>query len=453
MADRPAAVEKAGLEHISDGERHGSPGRVFTLWFGANLTVADFVVGWLVVQPGIGLSVQQAIPVLLLGNVLAGLVLGLSAAMGPKLGYPQMMSSRGSFGRRGNYLFGGLNWISTIGWFTVNTILGVEALQVVYPPLNFFAAAAALVAIQVLVAVYGHDFIHLFEKWMSVLLGVLFALVFVLALNYRTGGPSVPSAPGWLPPLAPAGIALAVVFSYLMSWSPYASDYSRYLPSSSPGRRVALYAMAGGALASFGVEVVGAFVGSSTQGVSYFQGLYALSGWLGPVSILAIVLGVFAANALNLYTNSLSALVLDVKAKRWVTVVAGGVVGALLSFAGQENFAANFENFLLVLDYWIMPWLGVVLVDYFVLRTTDVGRVANPLGWDWKALVAYFAAVLISVPYMVPALNLGYPFGSLAYLFGGADFSYFISFGLACLLTVALRMTGRGSVPPARLTA
>ncbi|HKT22773.1 MAG TPA: cytosine permease, partial [Nitrososphaerales archaeon] len=164
MADRPAAVEKAGLEHISDGERHGSPGRVFTLWFGANLTVADFVVGWLVVQPGIGLSVQQAIPVLLLGNVLAGLVLGLSAAMGPKLGYPQMMSSRGSFGRRGNYLFGGLNWISTIGWFTVNTILGVEALQVVYPPLNFFAAAAALVAIQVLVAVYGHDFIHLFEK-------------------------------------------------------------------------------------------------------------------------------------------------------------------------------------------------------------------------------------------------------------------------------------------------
>lgn len=439
MPDRPVEVEQAGIEHIPEDQRHGAPGRVFTLWFAANLTVADYVIGVLTVQV-FGLTVLQALPVLAIGNLLAGLALGLSAAMGPKLGFPQMLSSRSSFGRRGNYLFGGLNWISTVGWFTVNTILGVEAAQTVFPGLNFYAIATALVAVQIVVAVYGHDFIQLFEKAMSVLLALLFFGIFVLtiprlneALSFVPSGGS-PAAPS----LGMLGVVLAVSFSYLMSWSPYASDYTRYLPSSTPGRKVAFYALAGGAGASFAVEVIGALVGSLTSGLG-FGGLYGLAGQFGPIAILAIILGAMAANALNIYTNSLSALVLDVRTKRWVAVVVGGIVGLALSFAGQVNFELNFENFLLVLDYWIMPWLGIVLVDYYVSRRTSVQSSADARGLDVKVLAAYLVAVLLSVPFMVPALHLGYPFGALAYLFGGADFSYFISFLVAAGLTYLLR--------------
>ncbi|MDG6910363.1 MAG: cytosine permease, partial [Nitrososphaerota archaeon] len=128
-------------------------------------------------------------------------------------------------------------------------------------------------------------------------------------------------------------------------------------------------------------------------------------------------------------------------------VAVGSAVRLALALYGSANFEVNFENFLLVLDYWITPWLGVVLVDYFVLRRTGVERTANPLGWDGRALAAYLVAVAVSVPFMVPALSLGYPFGSLAFLFGGADFSYFISFGAACLLTFALRRTQRPAGP------
>ena len=448
MPDRPAGVEKVGIEHTSTESRHGSPGRVFTLWFAANLTIADYVVGVLSVE-SFGLTVSQALPVLLLGNVLGGAVLGLSAAMGPRLGFPQMMSSRASFGRRGNYLFGGLNWLSTVGWFTVNTILGVYALQVVWPGLNYYVVASVLVAAQVLIAVFGHDFIHLFEKYMAVALGVLFLGVFIAALGANRGELqfAIPAYSGV--DVGAVGVVLASSFSYIMSWSPYASDYSRYLPEGTSAKRVALFATAGGAMASFAVEVIGAAVGTLAPTANLFEGLYHITGSFGPFAIAAVLLGAVAANALNIYTNSLSALVLDVRAKRWVAVLAGGAVGLALSLYGGYNFVDNFESFLLVLDYWITPWLGVVLVDYFVIRRTDVGKVANPLGWDWKAFTAYFAAVLVSVPYMVPALSLGFPFGSLAYLFGGADFSYFVSFGLACLLTVALRMTGRGPAPSA----
>ena len=60
------------------------------------------------------------------------------------------------------------------------------------------------------------------------------------------------------------------------------------------------------------------------------------------------------------------------------------------------------------------------------------------------ALAAYVAAVIVSVPFMVP-LNpisgqpLGSPFGALSSVFGGADFSYFISFGVAVVLMYILR--------------
>jgi purine-cytosine permease-like protein len=88
-----------------------------------------------------------------------------------------------------------------------------------------------------------------------------------------------------------------------------------------------------------------------------------------------------------------------------------------------------------------------VLVDYFVLRRTTVESSANPMMWDRWALLSYFVGVLVSVPYMVPALPLGFPFGSLAYLFGGADFSYFVSFVVAGVLTFALKGVRLGRSP------
>ena len=456
MSDRPVEVEKTGIEHVADEKRHGSPGRVFTLWFAANLTIADYVIGALCVLPspsyGFGLTVSQAIPILLVGNLLGGLFVGLAAAMGPSLGFPQMMSSRASFGRLGNYLPGALNWISTVGWFTVNTILAVFALQVIFPGANFLAGAAAYVVIQAVIAIYGHDFIHLFEKAMSVILGVLFLAIFVTTI------PNLPAAFAYVPAGATGALSLGAVgtvlvscFSYLMSWSPYASDYSRYLPRSAPKARILLFALVGGALSSFAVEVVGALVGSIAplqSESSYFGGLNSAVGAFGWLAMLTLILGAFAADALNLYTNSLSALVLDVKASRWKTVAAGGAVGFVIAAVVGEQFEPFYESFLLLLSYWIMPWLAIVIVDFFVARSTTVEGTERPKRVDGGALLVYAASVMVSAPFMVPALSLGFPVGSLAYLFGGADFSYFVSFAAAAVLTYLLRSRSRNRARP-----
>ena len=442
MADSPAKVETFGIEHIPDGARHGSPNRTFTLWFAANLTIADYVIGVLSTTV-FGLRVAEAVPVLVLGNLLGGLFLGLSAAMGPKLGFPQMFSSRASFGAKGNYPLGAFNWVSTVGWFTVNTILGTEAVQAVFPSANFALVATLMVLVQVAVAVYGHDFIQLFERVMSAVLGLLFLFVFLLTLPHlgQVLGPSTALYPTTAS-LGTLAAVFAISFSYIMSWSPYASDYSRYLPASTSGRRVALYALAGGGLASLAVEVIGALVGA-TNGISTIGGLYTFAGGFGWVAMLAIVLGGMAANALNIYTNALSALVLDVRARRATMVVVGGVAGLLLSLLGGATFESFFENFLLVLDYWITPWLAIILVDFYVVRRTSVAATAGARRYDFSALGIYALSVLISVPFMVPPTSPGFPVGALSGWFGGADFSYFVSFGIAAVLTYAVRRRKR----------
>ena len=456
MSERPAVIERVGIEHVSDDQRHGSPGRTFTLWFAANLTIADYVIGVLCVLPspkyGFGLTVPQAIPILLAGNLLGGLFVGLAASMGPSLGFPQMMSSRASFGRYGNYIPGALNWLSTVGWFTVNTILAVFALQVIFPGADFLVGAAAYVVIQAVIAIYGHDFIHLFEKVMSVVLGLLFLLIFVIAVpDLNAALAYVPSGATGALPLGALGTVLVASFSYLMSWSPYASDYSRYLPRSTPKSRIFVFALVGGAASSFAVEVVGALVGSLTPAqsdISYFGGLNSAAGVFGWVAMVTLILGAFAADALNLYTNSLSAQVLDVRTSRWKTVAAGAVVGFFIAATVGEQFEPFYESFLLLLSYWIMPWLGIILVDFFVARRTTVETSAGAGPWDRGALLVYALSVLAAVPFMVPTIALGYPVGALASWFGGADLSYFVSFVAACFLTLALRkMSPRHSTP------
>lgn len=426
---------------------------MFTLWFAANLTIADYVIGVLCVLPpgyGFGLSVGQAMPILLVGNVLGGILLGLAAAMGPGLGFPQMVSSRASFGRLGNLVPGALNWISTAGWFTVNTILAVFALQVVFPGANFVAGAAVYVLIQAVIAIYGHDFIHLFEKVMSVVLGLLFLGIFVITIpNLGTAFAYVPAGATGSVTLGAAGTVLVVCFSYLMSWSPYASDYSRYLPGTSSKRRIVALTLAGGAASSFAVELIGSIVGGITplqSEASYFGGLNSAAGAFGGLAMLTLILGAFAADALNLYTNSLSALVLGVRTARWKTVAVGAVVGFIIAVTVGEQFEPFYENFLLLLSYWIMPWLAIVIADFYLLGRTTVERTANPAKWDLRALAVYAIAVISSVPFMVPPFSLGYPVGALSGWFGGADLSYFVSFAVALLLTLAIR--SRAPKPP-----
>lgn len=427
-------LERLGVEHVEDEKRHGSPFNTFTLWFGANLTIADFALGSLF----FGLPVSSIAIAMIIGNVLGGLMVGLSASMGPTFGYPQMMISRAVMGRRGNAPFALANWVSTVGWFTVNIILGGYALQLAFG-LPFYLAAAVMVVLDVLLATYGHDIIHTFERVMSVVLAVMFAAMTIIAYDKMGGSLGTYEAGASFSPDFWA-LVVAVVFSYLMSWSPYASDYSRYLPRTASKWKVVAYTTAGGAIASVWAEVAGflVYVGANNKDLSIIAALQSVSGGYAVFTLVAIVLGAIAADALNLYTNSLSALVLYKRAGRVQTVLLAGVVGFVLAVVGSSNFASNYENFLLTLDYWITPWIGVMLAAFFVKRVRS--GVEGAPSFIATGLGAYVLGLLFSVPFMnLSPYGLDYV-GPVANLVGGADVSYFVA---AIVAFLAYSLLGR----------
>ncbi|TMD24322.1 MAG: allantoin permease [Chloroflexi bacterium] len=435
--DRVAIPEPYSIEHIPFAERHGHSRQLLWLWLAANLTIADYAIGFLPVRV-LGLSLWPSIIALALGNILGGLVLAWSAAMGPAAGYPQMFIGRRAFGRVGGYLPAALNWLSTAGWFTVNTILGSFAIQLLVPGLPFPAAAVILVAAQTLLVIYGHNLIQAFERYMALILGVLFAIATVIALTHGS------AIAAWHPKpvgstVALFGIVLAVSFSYIMSWSPYASDYSRYLPEITSRSYIAIYVFIGAALASFLTEVVGMLVAILAPGATTpIAALKVAMGGFGAFAVIAVILGATTANVLNLYSNTMSAKVLDVRLPRWQLAVIGGVLGFILALVGYQNFTQNYQNFLIVLDYWIMPWLAVVLIDYYGFRHREPMGFSGAPDWNRMGPIAFAIGLLVSLLFISETFAKG-PFAAL---FGGADFGYFIGFLVAGLVYIVLNRGG-----------
>jgi NCS1 family nucleobase:cation symporter-1 len=433
-------VEKLSIQHVPEDARHGRAFSIFTLWLASNLTIADYALGSLLY----GLPLSSIIEIITVGNLLGGLLLGISVSMGPRFGFPQMMISQALFGRLGNKPFALFNWVSTVGWYTINIILGSYALQILLH-IDFIESAVALSIIQALLAIYGYDLIHGFERVIAVILGILFVGGIVsLYPEFSSRIPSYQTVTSFNPFLF--AIVLAAVFSYLMSWAPYASDYSRYLHEKTDQRKLILYAMAGGAIASAIAELFGTmvYIVAADTRLNPIQAASSLGGPLAVASILAITLGALSANALNLYTNSLSAVTFYQKTSRLVAVLLAVFVGLLLAILGESNFGSFYEDFLLTLDYWITPWIGIMIAAFYMKVIAPEG-VLTGAKVNGRAITAYLFGIAASVPFMnLTAYSVPFE-GPVSTALGGADISYLFSFLVSILVFFLLHRRERMS--------
>jgi NCS1 family nucleobase:cation symporter-1 len=85
--------------------------------------------------------------------------------------------------------------------------------------------------------------------------------------------------------------------------------------------------------------------------------------------------------------------------RRAIVAVAFGVLGFIIALIASNDPKNSYENFLLVIAYWIAPWLGVVFADRFYRRRT---RIASYLADDAKyvnrpGLIALVVAMVLSI--------------------------------------------------------
>ena len=408
------------------------PISLFYIWFAANLTIGDFAIGFIPIE--LGQPVYPTIIALIIGNITGGALLGMMSVMGVRTRKSQMSLSYGPFGRAGSSIMAFLQWGNTLGWLTVNLVLASFALEIIMKGVYFLVPLLLVALIVLTLAYYGHDAIRKFELAMSVALGILFFVISIETFFDFTSGISYTATPV-LPVYAGFGITLAASFSYIMAWGPYASDYSRFVTGRKEGSRSFIYTFVGGAAASFWIELLGMAVAIATGNV-YENPASALAHYMGAYFIagmIALFLGGIAANALNLYSNGLSFNTALNRSGRKLPLILGTSIGLILGFIGYNSFYGFYENFLFILDYWITPWLGILIAHYFWLRPRLKGEKAT--GSKYPGAIAYSLAVLISVPFIYPPQYFAGPIGLML---NGVDISYYVSFFLAILFYIVL---------------
>ena len=237
------------------------------------------------------------------------------------------------------------------------------------------ACLLIIVLAQVMVAFFGYNLVHAFERYAFPVLAVIFLIATGVILAKAHPGVYIPAGPGG----TTGGFLLAAgaAFGYAVGWNPYAADYTRYFPPDTSKRAIAWWAGLGVFVSCVLLEVVGAASATlSGAGPALGNPTGTFTGHLptalADATLLAIALGAVAANVLNIYSGALSFTALGIRLplrlRRAIVAVTFGVIGYIVAYFGLHNAGTKYENFLLLIAYWIAPWLAVMFCDQLLRR-------------------------------------------------------------------------------------
>ena len=323
------------------------------------------------------------------------------------------------------------------GWFAVDCVIAAQAGSQLFGGGNrliTLGLVIAIAAISVVVAVFGHQTIKVLETYGAIAFAILLMALFVfLAPQFHWS--QGPTASGGDYPGAFV-LGFMTCFALVASWYPFASDYSRYLPSSSSTRSVSLWPVVGIALPMLLLGLFGLLLPTIDAKLAASQGVLAVISahaprWVAVPFFVFVVVGEIWANYLDVYTAGLVSLAMGIRLRRWQAALGCGLLGtALAAYAVLiSDFHLAYEDFLILTYLWAPAWAAVVLLSFFVFE----GRPRPGL-----ALAAWAAGTLVSLVFV----NYGNLFSNLgagptffnAGLIGGlhgADLSGLVSAAVA----------------------
>ncbi|MDR6353973.1 hypothetical protein Q3H58_000644 [Pseudomonas psychrotolerans] len=238
----------------------------------------------------------------------------------------------------------------------------------------------------------GYRCIHLLNRWGTWVMGAGLLAGFTMMLSqplptdFLTRGSL--NASGFI-----ATLSLGVIWQ--LSFSPYTSDYSRYLPESvgiaRPFWATYLGATLGTILAfSFGMVAVLA----APQGHDAMAAVAHATGWLGPVLMVLFLLNIISHNALNLYGAVLSLITcVQTFAAGWTPGVRFKVMLSSLVLVGcagmalmaSADFIERFIGLVLAMTMILVPWAAINLIR---LLSDQGGRLPHSFAVrrGWRSL-------------------------------------------------------------------
>lgn len=301
---RALSLEQKGIDYIPPSERHGRPNTLLTFWFASNVQLSLLPVGAIAAVEG--LDVKWAIIAILVGNGIGALFMAYHSVQGPRMGVAQMVQSRAQFGTWGALVPLLVVLLVYLGYFIDGDILAGDAVSSL---LKVSITVGIIIAtiLTLLITWVGYDLFHGYDRVVAILSGCAFLAVTIrIAQRGATTVVHVPPVTG-----AHILVVISVAAAGQITWAPYVSDYSRYLPENVSSSKVFWYTYLGSALGGGWITVLGGVAavmfGQAIFGnvPAYFSQMFPAAVWL---LLIIFILGAFAGNFINLYGSFLTVL-------------------------------------------------------------------------------------------------------------------------------------------------
>lgn len=382
MASKTHVGDDYSLSRVPMSERR-SLWSITIVRVGSLATISQFILG---ASLGYGMTFWQAFWATMFGSVILEVISLLLGIAGAKEGLSTSLLSRWTgFGRYGASIIGAIIAICCIGWFGVqNSVFANGIVQATHGAISL-PVAATLTGLGVTVLViFGFKLLSATATIAvpAFLLAVGFGIYDLLSKH------SIVDLMGTAPAGKPLtlGVAATMVAGGFIIGAVITPDFSRFAKN---GKDVFWMTMIGTIVGELGINMIAVLMALAAKTNDVASIMMQTSGWIGALVVVASTVKI---NNLNLYSSSLGFTTIfdtlfKMKPNRGMVTLVIGVIGTVLSVLGILD---KFVSFLVLLGVLIPPVAGIMVIDYFVLKThrkvLDTSRLSGELPPDTETI-------------------------------------------------------------------
>ncbi len=375
------SVEKKALGRVKESEKQSWWSIAF-IWIGILICIPSLMIGGSLAE---GLSIGQVVLTTVIAYSLIGALMTLTGIIGGDLGLPSAMCAAKAFGDSGSsYVISVISFISSIGWFGVQTATCAAAFSTMMEIFNIdfpqWAGCILWGAIMLATSVTGYTFTKVLNYVAVPFLVITCIYGAVRGINIMgmsdlmayTPSESMTMTSGVS--ICIGGMAASVVIS---------SDYSRYSKSRADTLKASFF----GVLPAGVIMVsIGGIMGVTT-GESDITQMFVNIGF-PVISMLILVLATWTTNTGNAYVAGMACMKIGnfrEELRPRVTLIAGAI-GIVMALTGLANSLTAFLN---ILSAIMPPVAGVMIADYYIFGKAKPENWYRVKGVNWIGILSW----------------------------------------------------------------
>ena len=421
-----------------------------------------------------GMNWWQALITILLGNTIVLIPILLNSHPGTKYGIPFPVFARAAYGTIGSNLPALMRALVACGWFGIQAWIGGEALHTLFTSLyggwptllgagflghttTEWLAFLLFWGMNIYIIYRGMDLLRHVENWAAPYVLVMTGALLAWAIWKANGLGPLLAQPGKLatfsefwPVFVPSLSAMIGFWATLSLNMPDFTRFGRSQREQAVGQVVALpttmfvFAAMGVLITSASAIIYGEQIWDPIKLVGRFSSpvVVAISMFTAVVATLAVNIAANVVSPANDFANAFP---------RHINFKLGGLITGILGILMQPwKLLADPKGYIFT---WLLGYsaalgsiAGVLIADYWIvrrkrLRLEDLYLTAGAYrGWNWPAVVATLVGCFLAWAGTPdnPLRLLRVPMPVISWLSPLAPYAWFVAFGAAFVLYVAL---------------